>query len=98
MDGTPNMLYEVMEAIHLMYEDEPTVETDCMMWLKNNVKQEIDSFVVDDWFDEKHLCSDCGNRLETCNTRDYHPECGEGVYEIYTTYYCPECLGFNKEG
>lgn len=95
--GYPNMLYEVMDAIHLMYEDHPEVEIDCMRWLVVALANDYDSMKVVEWFDEKHLCMECGNHLATCNTKDYHPECGPGVYEVYTSYYCPECDGFNKE-
>ena len=31
----PNMLSEVVEAIHLMYEDTPDVEADCYLYLEN---------------------------------------------------------------
>lgn len=87
-----NMMPEVVEAVHLMYEDYPDLETDCMLFLKmlsTNYERATDSVL--DWFIENERCMTCGSALEIYTYKEPHPELDEHPYEEMTELYCPEC-------
>ena len=91
-----NMMPEVVEAVHLMYEDYPDVETDCMLFLKRFAPDDphIASSVFD-WFDEQGKCPRCGERLEVYTYKEPHPGIDGCRMETMTITMCPrEVLDF----
>lgn len=92
MNNIPNMVQEVIEAIHLQYEDNPDLETDCMLYLQEMVKyDEASSLAVWDWFNEHERCPICGTPLQYHTYKEPHTELGQGVYEEMREPYCPNC-------
>ncbi len=64
MVNLPNMMPEVIEAIHLYHEDNPDVELDCMLFLKRLVADDPKMLSgVIEWFEENDRCDVCGSRL-----------------------------------
>lgn len=84
----PNMLSEVVEAIHLQYEDEPDLELDCMLYL-NSIA--TDTGTISNWFYDHWRCRNCGSKLSTYHYKEPHTECGVGVYEDMCEVVCPHC-------
>lgn len=88
MSNAPNMLPEVVEAIHLMFEDYPDIETDCMLYLKSIAN---DTGAISDWFDEHQRCFTCGSALTTYAYKEPHFEFSPVEYEDMTETVCPVC-------
>lgn len=92
--NAPNMISEVIESVHLMYEDLPDVELDCMLYLKNllfNCKDVNGLGQVYEWFAEHDRCQVCGEMLESYTYKEPHPELDECPVETLTELYCPNC-------
>lgn len=97
LSNLPNMMPEVVEAVHLMHEDNPDVELDCMLYLKRIVADDpkMSSSVLD-WFDEQERCNVCGERLATYTYNEPHPELDGHPHERLIATMCPKC-DFSKE-
>lgn len=90
----PNMATEVIEAIHLMYEDYPDVEADCYLYLKSLYLSEkmlpLATKAVHALMD-MNRCPTCGTLLMTDTVKERHPEV-EGIStEVVSITYCPNC-------
>lgn len=85
----PHMIYEVIDAIHLMYEDHPDVETDCMLYLKNVLTSDNDLAPIEKWFEDKNKCSRCGSDFTYYEYTQYHGD--EIGSEVIQEVVCPNC-------
>ncbi len=92
----PNMMSEVIEAIETHFCDEKDVMVDCILYLMNVTSREEDVAQLEKWLIDHHRCYRCGAELACSEYREYHPECGFGVYETMQEEYCPECGGINE--
>ena len=91
----PNMYSEVLEATHLMYEDNPGLEVDCYLYLtelKDNwartvelSNQAIDKIVA------MGRCPTCGELMQIHHYKEPHPELDGCPTEDMTERYCPNC-------
>lgn len=79
----PNMSPEVLEAIHLMFEDYPDIEADCYLYLsalnKDNYLLSYLSDQAKNELNRMNRCVVCGDEL------DYRDK--KNVNE----WYCPNC-------
>lgn len=93
--NVPNMIGEVLEAVHLMYEDYPDVETDCMVFLANMDKDPHLIFKLHQGATQRLLdmgrCPTCGNKLEYAQYAEVHDELPERPIEYFSESYCPKC-------
>lgn len=87
----PKMMSEVIEAIETHWCDEKDVMIDCMLYLLNAVSDNDDIRTLSKWFKENNLCENCGTELQAQIVKEYHDECGNGVYEYLHEIYCPHC-------
>lgn len=91
----PNMYPEILEAIHLMYEDNPDVEVDCLLYLTE---------LRDRWVRVNELsteasiklstmgrCKYCGELMQYHHHKEPHPELDGCPMEDITEIYCPNC-------
>lgn len=91
----PNMYPEILEAIHLMYEDNPDVEVDCLLYLTE---------LRDRWVRVNELsaeasiklskmgrCEYCGELMQYHHHKEPHPELDGCPMEDMTEIYCPNC-------
>lgn len=92
MVNLPNMMPEVIEAIHLFHEDNPDVELDCMLFLKRLVADDpkMLSSVIE-WFEENSRCIKCGEELVTLHYHELHTELDERPFEKLIDSMCPDC-------
>lgn len=88
----PIMISEVIEAVHLMYEDNPDVELDCMLFLQG-LSGEYGRIrtAVDQWFIDHNRCEICGSKLQSYTYQEPHPELDGNPVEILTDVLCPKC-------
>lgn len=91
----PNMEPEVLEAVHLMYEDDPEVEVDCLMYLKSlkddDIKTRNLSFKVENVLEKMNRCPVCGEVMQVHHYKEPHTEVDGCPYENMTETYCPNC-------
>ena len=94
----PNMEPEVIDAIHLMYEDNPDVEADCYLYLQSlkygaNKENRISSLANAAYIElsNRGRCPECGGLMETVSYKERHNEISPGTYEIMHVTYCPNC-------
>lgn len=80
---------EVVEAVHLQYEDDPVFEADCMVFLASCGADFWLRKYAEDRLKEMGRCIYCGEMLQTYQHREWHPEVSayEEIYELY----CPNC-------
>lgn len=86
----PNMASEVIEAIHLMYEDEPSVEADCYLYLTGLSDKDLVAH-AQDALAEMGRCPYCGTRLDYYITKEIHTELDGCPEELIREEYCPHC-------
>ena len=94
------MIDEIIEAIHLMYEDDPELEVDCYLYLlkiNNNNKDLIQQikYSVKSQLNEMGRCCYCGSIMKIHRYQEPHPELDGCPMEDMTELYCPNC---NKGG
>jgi len=88
----PIMISEVIEAIHLMYEDYPDVELDCMLFLKGlSGEHGRIRTAVDQWFIDHGRCEICGSKLQSYTYQEPHPELDGCPMETLSDELCPVC-------
>ena len=92
---SPNMIPEIIEAIHLMYEDEPEIEVDCLLCLSNlRGNLELSGKLADASemkLEDMGRCSYCGEILQLHHYKEPHPELDGYPMEDMTELYCPNC-------
>ena len=91
----PSMIGEIIEAIHLMYEDYPDVEADCYLCLTGfesdkelAMRASIGAQVA---LEKMNRCGICGEELQTYHYKEPHPELDGCPMEDKTEVYCPHC-------
>lgn len=91
----PNMVAEILDAIHLMYEDYPDVEADCYLCL-SDIKFNQDmamrfSIGAQVALEKMKRCPSCGNVLKIHRYNLSHPELDGCPVEEMAEFYCPNC-------
>lgn len=91
----PNMYPEILEAIHLMYEDNPDLEIDCLLYLTElrdnwNRTAELSNQAFEK-LEEMGRCLYCGEPKQVYHYQEPHPELDGCPMENMTEAYCPEC-------
>ena len=83
--------FDVVEAIHQMFEDNPETEASYMCYLRNmsTTQKTAISVYAEERLDEMGRCVNCGCMLETHHGKEWHPETQD--YEPYSVQYCPMC-------
>lgn len=91
----PNMYPEILEAIHIMYEDHIDVEVDCLLYLtelRDNWSRTAE--LSDEAFiklQEMERCPYCGELMQIHHYKEPHPELDGCPMEDMTEIYCPNC-------
>ena len=95
LSSYPNMHPEVLDAIHLMYEDHPDVEVDCLLYLtelRDNWTRTAElSNQAFDKLEEMGRCPYCGELMQYHHYQEPHPELDECPMENMSELYCPNC-------
>ena len=91
----PNMWPEVLEAIHLMYEDHPDVEVDCLLYLANlrdnwTRAAELSNQAIS-MLEDMGRCPYCGEPMQVYHYKEPHPELDGCPMENMGEHYCPNC-------
>lgn len=91
----PNMHPEILEAIHLMFEDHPEVEFDCLLYLtelRDNCARtaELSNQAIKK-LEEMGRCPCCGEPMQYYRYQEPHPELDGCPMENMTETYCPNC-------
>ena len=93
--GVPNMWPELLEAIHLYHEDEPSVEIDCLLYLKglgdNPAYVSQLSAKAYNKLEEMDCCPSCGEPMQYHHHKEPHPELEGCPTEEIVEKYCPNC-------
>lgn len=91
----PNMCSEIIEAIHLTYEDYPDVETDCLLFLSYLKNDKISAKKISDksFYQLKEMgrCPFCGTIMKTYHYQERHSEVEYNSNENFYELYCPNC-------
>lgn len=91
----PNMLAEILEAVHETFVDYPDVEVDCLLYLsslRNNLSQVIElSDRAGEALDKMRRCSECGEPLQTYHYKESHTELDGCLMEDMVEVCCPNC-------
>lgn len=91
----PNMYPEVLDAVHLMYEDNPDVEADCMLYLMNLHDNERGLAQLEGMamkrLEDMGRCTICGEQLQPVTYYLAHPEISPGCQEEIVDQWCPNC-------
>lgn len=91
----PNMSSEVLEAVHLMYEDHPDVEVDCLLYLSGLMDDSRQvsklSLAAIDVLEDMGRCGCCGELLQAHHYQEPHPELDGCPMEDMVEWYCPHC-------
>lgn len=92
-DHYPNMISEIFEAIHLMFEDNSEVEADCYLFLENLHASDLSILKLKANLEltKMHRCSLCGGLLQIANYKDIYSELNNYVTTTYQSVYCPNC-------
>lgn len=88
------MITEIIEAIHLMYEDNSDLETQCMLFLKDLIlkSNSVNSTgPLVEWFNEHERCITCGTLFKNKIYYESHTELDENPREKLYEPYCPVC-------
>lgn len=95
LSSYPNMYPEILEAIHLMYEDHPDVEVDCLLYLtelRDNWTRtaELSNQAINK-LEEMGRCPYCGEPMQVYHYQEPHPELDGYPMENMSEPYCPNC-------
>ena len=89
MRDFPNMTSEVVEAIHMMFEDYPDIETDCYLFMQGLLdRANMNTASVDKELQRMGRCEKCGTLLEIQNFR--YLDKNDNIV-IEKELYCPMC-------
>lgn len=84
-----DMSDEIVEAVHLMYEDDPQLEADCMLFLSKLRGHSRMSGLASDRLVDMARCTECGATLSARHKIVFDLARGEYYPDVYL--YCPEC-------
>ena len=91
----PDMSSEVLEAVHLMYEDHLEVEVDCLLYLSGlmDTNRQVGqlSIAAIDKLEDMGRCGCCGELLQAHHYKEYHHELDGCFMEDMVEWYCPNC-------
>ena len=96
----PNMGPEIIEAIHLMHEDMPELETDCYLCLtgltysNGTPNREMANSLAQYGYnalEEMGRCPRCGTLYETQKIIERHDELDGMPMSVLYEKYCPSC-------
>lgn len=91
----PDMPYEVLEAVHLMYEDYPEVEVDCLLFISKLSENfsEVTRFsnLAKQKLTDMERCYNCGEILQYYHYKEPHPELEGCPMEDMCVLICPTC-------
>ena len=91
------MLSEILEAIHLMYEDDPQIEVNCYLYLSNLKYNRLQiaelNIIAANKIEDMGRCPNCGELIQTYHYREPHPELDGCPYEDLYELICPNCFG-----
>ena len=85
--------YDIVEAVHLAYEDEPEFEAKCLVYLK---EYSSDIGIINEVYaclEEMGRCTKCGRLLKQKKYTELHHEFDPPVPETMIKEYCPYCEG-----
>lgn len=95
LSSYPNMYPEVLDAIHLMYEDHLDVEVDCLLYLtelRDNWSRTAElSNQAMKQLEEMGRCPYCGEPMQVYHYKEPHPELDGCPMENMSETYCPNC-------
>lgn len=89
MENYPNMINEVLEAVHNTFVDYPEVEADCYVYLAHALTK--GGYRAEESLTEMNRCAVCGCELMVQTYREPHTEFNPVVYETMHEVYCPVC-------
>lgn len=88
-----DMSDEIVEAVHLMYEDDPQLEADCMLFLSklngNSRAFRRMGGLASDRLVDMGRCTECGASLSVNHKIVF--DLTRGEYYPDVSLYCPEC-------
>jgi uncharacterized protein with PIN domain len=91
----PSMTPEVLEAIHLMFEDYPDIEADCYLYLSAlNTDNYLLSYLSDQAKNElnrMNRCVVCGDKLDYYTFTEEYNELEYRDKKNVNEWYCPNC-------
>ena len=89
------IIYDVLEAIHLAYEEAPEIEAKCYLYLANLHKDHLGGLRLGlkciEKLDEMNRCSICGSSLIESENFILHTELDEKPIEYKYELKCPIC-------
>ena len=85
--------FDIVEAIHLAYEDDPDFEAQCLIYLRNNTNNIDIANEAYDRLEEMGRCTGCGRPLKQKKYTELHHEFDPPVPEVMIREYCPYCEG-----
>lgn len=95
LSSYPNMYPEILEAVHLMFEDHPEVEVDCLLYLtelRDNWTRTAElSNQAFEKLEEMGRCPYCGEPMQVYHYQEPHPELDGCPMENMSEPYCPNC-------
>lgn len=82
---------EIIDGLHLAYEDDPALEAECLAYLANMTPNEQVMLAHDcaKALDHDCRCRKCGQVMELHHGKEWHEETRD--YESYVEAYCPHC-------
>lgn len=91
----PNMLPEILEAVHETFTDYPDVEVDCLLYL-SSLKDSLSrvaklSNSAEAALDRMCRCIECGEPLQTYHYKESHTELDGCPMEDMVEVCCPNC-------
>ena len=91
----PNMLPEILEAVHETFVDYPDVEVDCLLYL-SSLKDSFSrvaklSYNAGEVLDKMSRCFKCGEPLQTYHYKEPHTELDGCPMEDMVEVCCPNC-------
>ena len=95
LSSYPNMWLEILEAVHLSYEDNPELEVDCLLYLtelRDNWTRtaELSNQAINK-LEEMGRCPYCGEPMQINRYKEPHPELDGCPMEEIAEPYCPNC-------
>lgn len=88
-----DMFCDVIGALNSYYQKDTDVLIQCIMWLKNNLKN---NYCAYDWLIKHNICPDCGHKMVAHMYREPIPYGDTCVFEEMYEAVCPQCMGGNQ--
>lgn len=85
------MIYEILDCIEDRTSGYEDIYIDCIKYLKTNLNNKEDQYILEDRLYNLHRCPKCTNLLSSQFDRELHLEVDTQQYEIRTYDLCPQC-------